>query len=52
MWEIFNPVDGKPLFVTDSEFIARTWCQLFPWLDYEKAEIGWVKLPWEKTDSN
>lgn len=52
MWEIFNPIDGKPQFVTDSERIARIWCQLFPKFDYELAGKGWVAFCWEKVSPN
>jgi hypothetical protein len=42
-WEVFNPVDGEPLYAFRSRFLAR----LVSWwfgLDFELEGQGWIKL--------
>ncbi len=43
MWEVFNPVDGKPVFMCESELIARIVCWWYgPHYDYGLIGEGWV----------
>ena len=41
MWEVFNPVDGKALFVVPFAFLAKMICHNRP-LDWAKRGDGWV----------
>lgn len=46
MYEVFNPIDGRPIYTTRYRWIARLYVKLFSsrhngGLDHEREGIGW-----------